>query len=188
MKKWTILFLLCLPASAQTWISNVKKSVTTTSCTITWTTAVPTIGRVFYGTTAGSYPYHSATSTLYATSTKAVLSGLKAGTTYHFKITSADSTKDWVYGLDSTCTTATTTSQHSVQLNWQASTSSGVTGYDVYRSSVSGGYYGLRASVNSLNYKDTSVQSGATYYYAVTAVNSGGLQSKYSNQVKAVIP
>jgi hypothetical protein len=32
------------------------------------------------------------------------------------------------------------------------------------------------------------VQSGMTYYYVVTAFNSAGQQSTYSNQVTAVIP
>jgi fibronectin type 3 domain-containing protein len=35
---------------------------------------------------------------------------------------------------------------------------------------------------------DTNVQSGSTYYYVVTAVDSSGHQSAYSSQVKAVIP
>jgi fibronectin type 3 domain-containing protein len=100
---------------------------------------------------------------------------------------SADNSKDWLTSLDFTCTTATTTA-HSVKLNWQASSSTGVTGYDVYRSTVSGGYYGLLGNSTSLAYTDTSVQSGATYYYVVTAVNSAGVQSGYSNQVQTVIP
>jgi fibronectin type 3 domain-containing protein len=99
-----------------------------------------------------------------------------------------DKTKVWITSLDYTCTTATTTAQHSVKLNWQASTSTGVTGYKVYRSTISGGYYGLLTSLAALTFTDTAVQSGATYYYVVAAVNSAGLQSAYSNQVKAVIP
>ncbi len=186
--KWIIVLLLCLPASAQTWFSNVKVSPSTNSCTLAWTTAVPTIGHVNYGLAVNSYAYHTTNSSTYSTNNSAVLSGLTAATTYHFRIVSADASKDWIQSLDTTCATTSTTTQHSVQLNWQASTSTGVTGYDVYRSTTAGGYFSLLASITGLTFTDKAVQAGATYYYVVTAVNSSGLQSKYSNQFQALIP
>jgi hypothetical protein len=78
---------------------------------------------------------------------------------------------------------------HSVALTWNASTST-VAGYNVYRSTVSGGPY---AKINSsliaaLNYTDSTVQSGITYYYVTTAVDSSGNESVFSNQVSATIP
>jgi phosphodiesterase/alkaline phosphatase D-like protein len=187
--KFVFVLLLCLPACAQTWFSNVTTSPTTNSCTVHWTTAVPTIGNVKYGRVSGSYTSHTAGTTTYSTTNSAVLSGLSAGTTYHFRMIAGDITKIWITSLDYTCTTGTTTStQHSVKLNWQASASTGVTGYKVYRSTISGGYYALLAGVGGLTLTDTAVQSGATYYYVVTAVTNAGLQSTYSNQAKAVIP
>ncbi len=63
-----------------------------------------------------------------------------------------------------------------------------MTGYRVYRSTISGGYYALLASAAGLTYTDTPVQSGAIYCYVVSAINSAGQQSTYSNQTKAVIP
>ena len=79
---------------------------------------------------------------------------------------------------------------HSVALSWAASSSSGVTGYNVYRGTVSGGPYAMVSSslVAATQYTDTTVQSGQTYYYAVTAVDSSNAQSAYSNQVAATIP
>jgi hypothetical protein len=79
--------------------------------------------------------------------------------------------------------------QHSVALTWNASTST-VAGYNVYRSTVSGGPY---AKINSslvaaLNYTDSTVQSGTTYYYVTTAVDSSGSESVFSNEVSAIIP
>ena len=79
--------------------------------------------------------------------------------------------------------------QHSVNLSWNASTST-VTGYNVYRVSQTGGPY---VAVNSspdptTSYVDNSVVGGQTYYYVVTAVDSSGTESVYSNQVQAVIP
>jgi fibronectin type 3 domain-containing protein len=42
--------------------------------------------------------------------------------------------------------------------------------------------------VASLSYTDSTVQSGATYYYVTTAVDAAGNESIFSNEVKAVIP
>jgi fibronectin type 3 domain-containing protein len=42
--------------------------------------------------------------------------------------------------------------------------------------------------VSGTNYDDTSVQSGTTYYYVTTSVDSGGDESAYSNQATAAIP
>ena len=79
--------------------------------------------------------------------------------------------------------------QHSVDLSWSASTSS-ISGYDVYRGTVSGGpYTKLNSSPQAgTSYVDSAVQSGSTYYYVVTAVSSSGTESSYSNQATAAVP
>jgi hypothetical protein len=81
------------------------------------------------------------------------------------------------------------TVQHSIALNWAASTTS-VAGYNVYRSTVSGSSYAkMNASpVGGVSYADSSVQSGQTYYYVATSVDASGNESVYSNEVSAVIP
>jgi hypothetical protein len=78
---------------------------------------------------------------------------------------------------------------HVVTLQWAASTSTGVTGYNVYRSTVSGGpYTKLTASPDGVtSYSDSSVAAGTEYYYVVTALSSGS-ESAYSNQVTVTIP
>jgi hypothetical protein len=78
---------------------------------------------------------------------------------------------------------------HSVTLNWTASAST-VSGYNVYRSSVSGGpYTKLNSSlVTTTSYIDTTVQPGQTYYYVVTSVGSGGVESAFSTEVSATVP
>jgi hypothetical protein len=85
--------------------------------------------------------------------------------------------------------TATPQVTHTVTLTWNASTSS-VSGYNVYRTTVSGtGYTRINSSVVSLlSYTDSAVVNGTTYFYVTTAVDSTGLESAYSNQVTAVIP
>jgi hypothetical protein len=85
--------------------------------------------------------------------------------------------------------TATPEQVHSVALSWNASTST-VSGYNIYRSTISGSSY-LRinsSQVAGLNYTDSTVQNGATYYYVTTAVDNSGSESAYSNQVSAAIP
>ncbi|HWO40047.1 MAG TPA: choice-of-anchor D domain-containing protein, partial [Candidatus Acidoferrum sp.] len=77
-------------------------------------------------------------------------------------------------------------SLHSVTLTWGPSASS-IIGYRVYRDDGSG-LSPLSAVLNNLTYTDSSVVSGSTYEYAVTAVDSAGGESAYSNQVTAVIP
>ena len=85
--------------------------------------------------------------------------------------------------------TATPQLAHSAALIWTPSTST-VSGYNVYRGTVNGGPYTLMNSslVTVLSYTDTAVQSGATYYYVTTAVDSNNVESLNSNQVTAVIP
>jgi len=89
IKRFAIVLVLCLPACAQTWFSNITKNSTTTSCTIGWTTAVPTVAHVEYGLAAGSYTKSSANSTQYWRSKAQMISGLQPGTTYHFRIHAA---------------------------------------------------------------------------------------------------
>ncbi len=81
------------------------------------------------------------------------------------------------------------TVQHSIALNWGASTTS-VIGYNVYRSSASGSSYArINASpVGGVSYADSSVQSGQTYYYVATSVDASGNESVYSNEVSAIVP
>jgi hypothetical protein len=78
---------------------------------------------------------------------------------------------------------------HSVLLTWIAS-GSGVSGYNVYRSTVSGGGYTKLngGPVGATSYTDSNVQSGMTYYYVTTSVDSNGDESTYSNQASALIP
>ncbi|HEU4413870.1 MAG TPA: choice-of-anchor D domain-containing protein [Candidatus Angelobacter sp.] len=81
------------------------------------------------------------------------------------------------------------TVQHTVDVNWSASTST-VAGYNVYRGTVSGGPYSKinSALVTGLTFTDNTVSSGATYFYVVTAVAADGTESAFSSQVQAVIP
>ena len=80
-------------------------------------------------------------------------------------------------------------SQHTVALAWERSTSS-VTGYYVYRGTKPSGPF---AQLNSTpeaspSYSDGTVSGGQVYYYYVTAVDSTNIQSADSNEVSVTIP
>ena len=81
---------------------------------------------------------------------------------------------------------------HTVVLTWNPSVPRNgvpVAGYNVYRSTISGGpYVRLASGVSDPSYTDTIVSSGRTYFYVVTAVDQSNRESDYSNEASAVIP
>jgi hypothetical protein len=84
----------------------------------------------------------------------------------------------------------TGTQAQKVALGWTSSTST-VMGYNVYRGTVTGGPYSSKLTsspVASTQFTDTAVQSGQTYYYVVTSVDSNDVESVYSGQASASIP
>ena len=83
-----------------------------------------------------------------------------------------------------------TAASHSVALSWNASTSAGVNGYNVFRATTSGGYgtTPLNPSpVSALTYTDTTVVAGQSYFYVVQAIDAG-VNSTDSNEVPVTIP
>jgi phage protein U len=86
--------------------------------------------------------------------------------------------------------TATPQVTHTVSLTWNGSSTTTVTGYNVYRSTVSGTLFARvnGTPVTGLAYTDSTVQNGVTYYFVTTAVDPIGGESVFSNQVPAVIP
>jgi hypothetical protein len=79
-----------------------------------------------------------------------------------------------------------TAGTNQVALAWNASGASDFAFYSVYRSTTSGGGYGLIASnLASPTYTDTTAFGGVTYYYVVTATDLVGYESDYSNEAVA---
>ena len=109
-------------------------------------------------------------------------SGTVSGSLSFISNASTSQTKESLTGIG-------TAQQYSVNLSWNAST--GVAGYNVYRSTSSNGTYSKINSTLDANtaYADSSVASGGTYYYEATAVNSSGQESARSTPpVVASIP
>jgi hypothetical protein len=71
-----------------------------------------------------------------------------------------------------------------VRLKWDIA-SGGAAGYNVKRSTVSGGpYTNIVAGLNATSFTDTNISNGATYYYVLSSVNYYG-QSPDTSEVAA---
>ena len=78
---------------------------------------------------------------------------------------------------------------HSVTLQWNASTTTGVS-YRVYRTQTQNVYSGpLVTGISGTSYIDTSVRGGLHYWYIVRAFDpKTNQESTASNEVQALIP
>jgi hypothetical protein len=124
-------------------------------------------------------------------STGGLISGTPTATgTSSFTIKVTDSGSPATTATTSFSITISAGSGYAVLLNWTASPSSGVTGYNVYRSTVNGSNYTKISSsaVSSLTYTDPTVAAGQTYYYVTTSVDNSGDESGYSEVVQMNIP
>lgn len=81
------------------------------------------------------------------------------------------------------------TANNFVALNWNASTTTDVVGYNVYRAPDGVTWKRINASVvASTLFNDLTVSNGSTYYYATTAVSTSGQESSKSASIQVVIP
>ena len=174
------------------------------------------VGSVFTGTSGtatGSLTATGANVTVTAASTgnsRFVISGLSlpalipAGTSVPFTV----SYSPLVAGADSSTLSFTSNAQvatttdtatgtgaaaptHTVSLTWTASSSTNVSGYNVYRAiyaSSCGAYTKINGAtlVNAVSYTDSAVTDGTNYCYATTAVDPSNEESGYSNVVSDV--
>ena len=75
----------------------------------------------------------------------------------------------------------------SVGLDWDDNTEESVVGYNLYRSALTGLTYSKLNDtvIGSSEYTDQDVNNGTIYYYKVTAQDSAGNESEFSNIVSA---
>ena len=88
-------------------------------------------------------------------------------------------------------TTASPTTEHEVQLSWSApTTSTSISGYEIYRATGSSASFQLlNSSLDKQTvYSDMAVVGGTTYSYQVRSVNSSGVVSSPSNTTTVTIP
>jgi hypothetical protein len=94
-------------------ITGVTATAGTSTATISWGTNEAATGQVEYGPTSG-YGQVSALEGSYATTHTAVLSGLTAGTGYHYRVLSRDAAGNLATSADQSFTTTTATVQHTI--------------------------------------------------------------------------
>jgi fibronectin type 3 domain-containing protein len=82
--------------------------------------------------------------------------------------------------------------RHIVTLTWDASPSTAeakVVGYNVYRRTLPGTPFEKLAShIPGPSYEDDKVNSSTIYFYAVTALDQRGRESRLSNVIRVEIP
>jgi len=71
-----------------------------------------------------------------------------------------------------------------VNLNWDTNLETDLAGYNVYRSTTSGGATNKlnAALISSTSYADNNVTANVTYFYLITAVDTSGNESTTSNE------
>jgi len=77
----------------------------------------------------------------------------------------------------------TSSSSYTVNLGWNASSSTDVTGYRIHFGTVSGTYTASIMVENVTTGTVSGLAEGVTYYFAVSALNASGLESAFSNEV-----
>jgi len=189
----------CLPPSAKTpEIPVAPANLTATAgngvVTLSWTASAGATGYNVKRATTDGGPYTQLAQVAAPTSNGYTDSSVTNGTTYYYVVqtlTAAGSSADspqvsatpGVPGVPAPPTNLTATPGNAtVTLTWTAST--GATGYNVKRSTTSGGPYTQLAAPTSSGYTDSSVINGVTYYYVVSTLTSAG-ESANSAQVSA---
>jgi hypothetical protein len=77
----------------------------------------------------------------------------------------------------------------SATLTWAPSTDSNLAGYKIYRSTTSGVYGTALATVpaGTVTYQETGLSANTTYFFVITAYDSAGNESLFSNEVSKSI-
>ena len=106
-------------------------NLTSSGATVTWTTNEASTTQVQYGTTTNYGSSTSLNSSL-VTSHSAALSGLNAGTTYHFRVVSTDASGNQAVSSDFTFTTAAATGDTTAPTATVSSSGPITPGSDIY--------------------------------------------------------
>jgi fibronectin type 3 domain-containing protein len=125
----------------------------------------------------------SSSSTLTAT---VVPTGLSAGT-YNGTITvSATGSSSKTVAVTLTVSAPTIAS---ATLTWVPDTASDLAGYKIYRATASGAYNAALATVpaGTNTYQSTGLSTNTTYFFVITAYDSAGNESAFSNEVSKSI-
>jgi fibronectin type 3 domain-containing protein len=156
------------------------------------------IGYNIYRSQAQGGPYAKLNAYLVRDSTYTD-TGVANGTTYYYVATAVDKcANESGYSSEHSATPAAvpptaptglagTPGFEQIALDWANNTEPDLAGYNVYRSQTQGGpYTKVNVSlVSASDYTDSGLTNGTTYYYVVTAENTGAMESSYSNEASA---
>jgi hypothetical protein len=78
--------------------------------------------------------------------------------------------------------------QTSVTLAWDPSSSSGIAAYRLYQGGASRTYTNVIAAGNATTATTSKLVNGSTYFFTVTAVDTNGLESDFSNEITYTVP
>src|SRR5580692_11315478 len=159
---------------------------------LSWTATTGATGYYVKRATVNGGPY---TQIAVPSMNSYINTGLTNGTAYYYVVSAFNSAGESANSSQATATPATpaappaaptgleaTAGNAQVSLTWTASR--GATGYNVKRSTVSGGPYAQVSSRTSANFTDAGLANGTAYYYVVSALNAAG-ESANSSQVSA---
>jgi thermitase len=169
--------------------ANLTASAGTQRITLSWAAVSSATSYVVKRSTTRGGPYNTIAADLTSTTYEDV-NNLVAGTAYYYVVaavnavgTSPDSNEGSATLLAPApaAPTGVTASAGKAQVNGNAvaalswTASSGATSYKVKRStSASGPFTVVASGLSTAAYNDTVAANGTTYYYVVSAVNSGG--------------
>ncbi len=157
--------------------ANQTVSLTNTGGTLNWTVS----------DSASWLSVSPASGSSSSTLTTAVnTSGLAAGT-YNGTITvSATGSSSKTVAVTLTVSAPTTSS---VTLTWTPNTDADLAGYKIYEATASGAYGAALATVpaGTVTYQATGLAANTTYFFVITAYDSAGNESPFSNEVSKSI-
>jgi hypothetical protein len=157
--------------------ANQTVSLTNTGGTLNWTVS----------DSASWLSVSPASGSSSSTLTTAVnTSGLAAGT-YNGTVTvSATGSSSKTVAVTLTVSAPTTSS---ATLTWTPNTDSDLAGYKIYRATASGAYGAALATVpaGTVTYQATGLSANTTYFFVITAYDSAGNESSFSNEVNKII-
>lgn len=161
---------------------TVNTATQTGQATLAWD-ASPTASTAGYKIHIGTAPgvYTQTVDAGYVTSYTAT--NLAYGTTYYFATTAYDSSGN-VSGYSNE---VSRTVQQPTTLAWDPSATQGVTGYKVFYGTAPGAYTKNVDVANITAYSFKDLAYGVTYYFTVSAYDSSGNVSSYSNEVSKTV-
>ena len=114
-------------------------------------------------------------------------SGLAAGTYSTAIAVTASGASNSPQTIPVTLTLNPPTTNGTASLSWDPSTNTSLAGYNVYMGTQPGIYGSPTSAGLNTSYTVGSLTGGKTYYFAVTAVDTAGVESSQSNEVSKVI-